>query len=123
MKTAHIIITSVFLVLVISTFIAPALAQNEEDGDYEIRGFELEKLLFMLNAWIALFLFVIAFIAYHRDGRKRIFFVALAFLLFAAKNFMVSSGPFIPEIAWFEPTSVILEFAALLSLFYGVLKK
>jgi hypothetical protein len=109
-----------FLVLAL---IIPLTHAATEQEDIEIFGIELELILAMINAWIALFLFVITFIAYRRDGRKRLFFVSLAFLLFSIKSFLVSSEMFIPEIPWLDPTVIILEFIVIILFFYGVLKK
>ena len=83
----------------------------EEDMEIEVFGFELEKLLSLLSGILALILFAIAFIAYNRDGRKRLLFVSVAFLLFAVKSFLVSAELFIPEIPLIDPIAIILEFA------------
>jgi hypothetical protein len=112
------------LLLVVIVFVSTnVIAQEEDGGDIEILGFELEKILAMLNAWIALFLFIVAFIAYRRDGRQRLLFVSVAFLLFSIKSFMLASELFFPEVSWFDPVGKILEFGALLSFFFGVLRK
>ena len=113
----------ILMIITMSFFSFGVFAQEEEKNEAEFLGFELESILFMIGAWLSLFLFLITFAAYKRDGRKRLFFISLGFLLFALKNFMVSSELFIGEIEWFDPTAVVLEFAALLSFFFGVLKK
>ena len=109
--------------IVFSQIMPMVNAQENQDGDIEILGLELEKLIAIINTLLSLFLFFVSFIAYKRDKRKRLFYVSLAFLLFAIKSFLVSSEIFLPEIGWFDPISTILEFAVLLSFFYGVLKK
>ena len=76
-KTTFAILFSILLIFLINS----TTAQSEEDGNYLIKGVELEKLLALLNAWIATFLFVLAFMAYKRDGRKRLFYVSLALSL------------------------------------------
>ncbi len=111
---------SVLLILFSSI---PLTISQSEDGNYLIKGFELEKLVALLNAWISIFLFVLAFLAYKRDGRKRLLYVSIAFLLFAIKSFLISSELFFPEVEWFDPLSTLLELGVLLSFFYGVLKK
>ena len=114
----------VFLILFLLVFShSLPFVSAQEDDDIEVLGLELEKLVVMVNAWLATFLFVFAFIAYRKDGRKRLFYVSLAFLLFAIKSFLISSELFFPEIDWVDPVAVALEFAVLLSFFYGVLKK
>ena len=94
-----------------------------EDGDIGFYGLELEKLLAFINGFIALALFIFAFVAYQRTDRKRLLFVSLAFFLFSVKSFLVSSEMFIADISWIDPVATILEFAVLLSFFYGLLKK
>jgi hypothetical protein len=116
-------------VLVLSLVSINVLAQEKNDddslskGDYQVFGFQLEKFIAMVNAWISVFLFVIAFVAYRRDGRKRLFYVSLAFLLFAIKSFLIGFEIFFNVPDWFDPTATVLEFGVLLSFFYGVLKK
>jgi Co/Zn/Cd efflux system component len=120
------ILAIVFLIALVLSFVSVnVLAQEdeEEEGDFEFFGFELEKLIAMVNAWLSLFLFVVTFIAYKRDGRKRLFFVSLAFLLFSIKSFMLGSELFLPEVEWFDPVGKVLEFFMVLSFFYGVIKK
>jgi hypothetical protein len=115
----------IFLALFISTLtFSLATAQETDEDEVRLVGLELEKLLFMLNAWIALFLFVIVFSAYKRDGRKKLLFVSLAFLLFSIKSFLLSLELFILEPPSFlDPLAVFLDFLVLLSFFYGVIRK
>ena len=110
-------------VLVVLSFLSVHVSAQEEDGNYLVSGFELEKILFMISALLSLFLFFIAVVAYQRDGRSRLLFVSIGFLLFAVKNFLVSSELFFPEVDWFDPAAVVLEFLALLGFFFGVLKR
>ena len=118
MKTIIILLISVLLLFQLIPFV-----NAQEDEDIEIFDLELEKLVALINAWLSVLLFTLTFIAYKRDGRKRLFYVSLAFLLFAIKSFIMSSELFIQEIHWIDPVAVALEFAILLSFFYGVLKK
>lgn len=99
------------------------VSADEEVEDLEIFGLDLEEVLILINAWLALFLFLVTWIAYRRDGRKRFVYISLGFFLFAVKSFMVSSELFFSEISWFDPVAVVLEFGALLSFFYGVLRR
>jgi hypothetical protein len=121
MKIQQILFASVLLTLLFSSLLPSAFAQEEDD--VRVRGLELEKLISMINGWISLSLFILAFIAYRRDGRKRLLYVGVAFLLFAVKSFLVSLELFGIELIWIDPVSTILEFAVLLSFFYGVLRK
>ncbi len=113
----------VLLTFIVFNLITPLILAQEEKEVYSIRGFEIEKIIYLVIGIICLILFIIAFMAYHRDKRSRYLFVEFAFLLFSIKGFLISSELFIPEMEWVDPVSVILEFVALLSLFYGVLKK
>lgn len=121
MERKIIFISLLFAILVFSQLFF--VHAEEGDEDIKIFGLELEKVLSMINAWLAIFLCILSFIAYRRDGRKRLFYVSLAFFLFAIKSFLISSELFFPEIGWINPIATVLEFAVLLSFFYGVLKK
>jgi hypothetical protein len=96
---------------------------NEDSGDYIIKGFELEKILGLTNGIIALILFIITFIAYRNDGRKRFLYVSVAFLIFSIKDFLLFSEEIFPNIEWIDPFLIVLEFFVLLAFFFGVIKK
>ena len=113
---------SIFLILIFTSILPNAIAQ-EDEGDILFLGVELELLLSLISGILATILFIVAFAAYKRDGRKRLLFVSIAFILFAIKGFLISSALFIPEIEFFSPLSIILEFAIILSFFFGVVKK
>ena len=112
---------SIFLILVFASI--PTTIAQEDEGDIKFRGIELELLLSLVSAILSTVLFIITFTAYKRDERKRLLFVSVAFLLFAIRGFIISSALFIPEIEWFDPLAVILEFAIILSFFFGIVKK
>ena len=111
------------LCIVILSYSTGVSGQELESEDIEFLGVELEELIIFITALLALALFVIAFVAYVRDGRSRLFYVMIGFLLFALKSFMLSLELFIDEIGLIEPLAVVLEFFALISFFYGVIKK
>ena len=113
--------TSIFLIIL--SLFTTIVAAAEDEGDVMLLGLELEKLLYLISGLLATVLFILAFIAYKRDGRKRLLFVSLAFLLFAIKGFLMSSELFITGIEWIDPLAVILELAIILSFFFGVVKK
>ena len=102
-----------------------ALAEDGIDGyqDQEIFGLEVDKLLAFGSAHLAAALSLLTFIAYYKTKRKRLMFVGFAFLLFSAKLFMISSELFIDEIVWVDIASAALDFAILLSFFFGVIRK
>lgn len=110
-----------FFFLIVS--LIPLSSAQSEEGDIDLGGIELELILALINAFIALFLFVLAFVAYSRDRRVRILYVSLAFLLLSLKNFLISSELFFTEVPLFDPLTVLAEFIAMLLFFYGVLKK
>ena len=112
----------IFIILLLVSPLSSAHSQSEE-RDIEIFGIELELVLALANAFIALFLFILAFTAFQRDRRTRILYVSMAFLALSIKNFIVSSELFIPSIPWLDPITIILEFIAILIFFYGTLRK
>ena len=122
MERKRIFVLTLITFIVFSNVVFVARAQ-EDNEDVRVLGLELDKLIAMVNALLSIFLFVVAFIAYKRDGRKRLFYVSLAFPLFAVKSFLISSEIFLPEVGWVDPVATVLEFTVLLSFFYGVLKK
>jgi hypothetical protein len=119
-KSQSIIIALSLLTILILPTILSQLGENEE---IKALGFDLEELLSFVNGIIALILFLIAFIAYRVDGRKRILFVSIAFLLFSIKSFLDSSELFGTEIESLGAIAVILEFLVLMVFFFGVVKK
>src|SRR3990167_3433482 len=101
---------NIFALLLVAIFVfvqaaSIASAQADENSDIRFFGLELEKLLTFVNALIATFLFVVAFIAYKRDQRRRLFYVSLAFLLFAIKSFLISSELILPDVGWVDPVA------------------
>lgn len=108
-----------FMLVRLSSF---AFAE-EETGDIEIFGLEVEKLLNLGSALLATGLFIVAFAAYRRTRRKKLVYVSVAFLLFAVKGFLTSTELIFGDWSWVDPTTSILNFVILLTFFAGVLKK
>ena len=108
-------------IILISIF-SFVLAQETPVGS-DSEGFELEKLISLINFVLALTLSIFTFIAYRRSGRSRLLFVSLAFILLAVRSFLVGYELIGPEISFADPVTVSLDFLAMLSFFYGVLKK
>ena len=95
----------IFLLILFVFFFIPVInAQSIEDGDIMFQGLELEKILSFIIAILCTILFIITFLAYKRDGRKWLFFVSMAFLLFAIKRLLISSELFIAEIEFYYIT-------------------
>lgn len=100
-----------------------AAAEEHEDGDLKLFGLEAEKLLSFGSGVLAAALCILTFTAYKRTNRKKLIFITIAFFLFAVKAFLISTELFIDEIAWVDIASAFLDFAILLSFFYGVIRK
>ena len=115
------IIFCVIFAVLLMQFSFVALAQ--EDGDLEFFGLEAEKLLNLGSGLLATALFGLTLIVYKRNKNKRLLYVSAAFLLFAIKGFLQSHELFIEELPWVDPIASFLNFAILLSFFFGVLKK
>ena len=101
----------------------PFFVLAEEGDDVEVFGLEVEKLLNLGSGILAIALFIVTVIAYKRTKRKKLIYISVAFLLFAIKGLLQSHELFIDEWSWLDPTASFLNFAILLSFFFGVLKK
>ena len=77
------------LYLILALFFASiqSSALAEEADDLTVAGFELEKLLNFGSGLLAAGLFAATSLAYRRTKNKRLVYVSIAFLLFAAKRF------------------------------------
>ncbi|MDP3765645.1 MAG: hypothetical protein Q8R04_03965 [Nanoarchaeota archaeon] len=109
------------LVLLLTTISSFVFA--EEADDLMVAGFELEKLLNFGSGLLATGLFTATLLAYRRIKNKRLIYVSAAFLLFAVKGFLTSHELFFKEWQWVDPIASVLNFAILLSFFFGVIKK
>ena len=120
------LIIPLIIVLAIGTFSAMFISSTNEEGELDdimFFGFELEKLLGLVNGVLAISLFAITFTAFRREHRERMLFVSIAFLLFATRNFLFAHELFIEEIPIIDPILPIIDFFILLTFFYGMLKK
>jgi hypothetical protein len=115
-------ITNILYLILISSFLC-SLASAEKLNFDPDSGIELDKVITLGSSFLATVLFVISFIAYRRDGRRRLLYVTLAFFLFSIKGFLITSELFIPEREWVDPVASFFDFAILLSFFFGILKK
>lgn len=118
-KIAFLIFT--FALILISSF--SFILGEEAIVTSEDEGFELEKLISLINCLLALVLFTITFISYRKSGKSKLLYVSLAFILFSIRSFLVGYELFGSEIPYVDPISVTLDFVTMLSFFYGVLKK
>jgi len=125
MKTKNfaILFSMLILVSLISFFIVSAEVKSEEN-DPKVLGMDMDEIIVIGSSILALFLFAVTFAAYMRDGRKRLLYVAIAFFLFAIKGVLISLDTFFPEKGmWADPIANFLDFAILLSFFFGVVRK
>ncbi len=111
----------IILALIMAILSASVFAEEEED--LGIAGFEVEKLLNFGSGLLAAGLLIATSIAYKRTGNKRLIYVSIAFLLFAVKGFLTSHELFFQEMPWIDPIAAVLNFAIILSFFFGVIKK
>lgn len=113
-----------FLISVVMLVQLSSYAFAENMDDFEIFGLELEKLLNLGSGLLATGLFIFTIMAYRRTKRKRLMYVSLAFLLFAAKGFLMSTELFFGDwSSWIDPVASFLDFAILFSFFFGILRK
>jgi|LGVD01.1.fsa_nt_gb formate hydrogenlyase subunit 3/multisubunit Na+/H+ antiporter MnhD subunit len=118
------ILCKICLVLVISPLLASAYEDPDENEWTTSSGVDVEELIILGSSILAIALFAITIIAYNRDRRKKLLYVAVAFFFFAVKGILLSSDIFIPDkVAWIDPLAVFLDFIILLSFFFGILKK
>ena len=112
-----------FMVFVITIIqlLPPVLAQTGED--FHVFGLEFAKLLNLGSGLLAISLFVITLLAYRQKKSKRLIYVSIAFFLFALKEFLISLELFVVDLPWVDPQAGVLNFAILLSFFFGILKK
>ncbi len=123
MSKKYMLLFGIFiLLLAMSSFIVSAA--EVPDVPYLNSGVDLSGLIIIGSSILAIILFIITFIAYRRDGRKRLLYVSIAFFLFAIKGILLTIDAFLPQKGiWTDPLANILDFAILLSFFFGVVKK
>jgi hypothetical protein len=120
MKNKIMLFTMIAVMLV--QFSSFALAEELED--FKIFGLEAEKLFNFGSGLLAIVLFALTGIAYKRTKRKKLAYVSLAFMFFAVKGILMSTELFLGDwAAWIDPVASFLDFAILLSFFFGVTKK
>lgn len=124
-KSYSLFLGMFFSILVISsTFVLAVEETVKNEPNSQILKIGIDELITIGSSLLATVLFILTFIAYKRDGRKRLLYVSIAFLLFAIKGFLISSDIFFPgKWGWIDPTANFLDFAILLSFFFGLLKK
>jgi hypothetical protein len=114
------------LALFILLFSAIASAQEVSADSFDdptIFGLEIEKLLNLGSGILALGLFFTTYAAYKRKKNSRFAFVCMAFFLFAVKGFLTSLDLIGLDLGWVDPVASLLNFAIILSFFFGVIRK
>ena len=112
---------TIFILLFIFSPFSMAFEGGETEG---MRGIQFDDIATIGSSLFASILFILTFVAYKRDKRKRLLYVSMAFLLFAIKGSLIASDIFFPQKgAWLDPTAKFLDFAILLTFFVGILKK
>ena len=117
MKKIVFFVIMTILVIQLSSFVFA-----QEGTDVKIFNLEVEKLLNLGSGILAAILFIISLVAYNRTKRKKLFYVSVAFALFAVKSFLLSMEIFFGDIFWVDPISSVLDFGVLLTFFSGMLK-
>ncbi|MBS3132432.1 hypothetical protein J4212_08420 [Candidatus Woesearchaeota archaeon] len=100
---------------------SPAFAQ--ENDDPAVFGLEIEKLLNLGSGFLAAGLFAVTAAAYRKKKNKRLLYVGAAFLIFSLKGFLTSIELFGLDVPWIDPAASLLNFAILLSFFFGIMRK
>lgn len=119
------VLCGVLVFIFVQLSLVGAVEESGDFDDWEIFGFEVEKLLNLGSGLLATGLFSVTMLAYKRTKRKKLLCVGIAFLLFAIKGFLTSSELFFGEEVgvWVDPTASVLNFAILVSFFLGLVKK
>lgn len=113
-----------FIIFILGLLLlTPLVVAAEEELDFAVFGLEAEKLLNLGSGILATILCVLTAKAYKRTPNNRLKFVSISFLLFAINGYLTSLELFGISWDWVDPLSSIINFAIILSFFYGVIKK
>ncbi len=103
--------------------VAVSQVTKESEKEISVSGFGLEQILTIGTSILAIVLFVLIFLAYKRDGRKRLLFVTLAFFLYSLKGVLLTlsdASVFQTNAVWIDPVASVLEFTILICFFPGI---
>lgn len=82
------------------------------------------QIIELLSSLLALILFVISFIAYIRERRKKLFLVSAAFFFYSIMKLFDASSAFFPGIGFdLEIAGSLLDFVVLTSFFLSMVSK
>lgn len=111
------------IAVLLCILLSPIVFSQEEGDDLAVFGLEVEKLLNVGSGILATVLAVLTYLAYRRTQGQRLLYVTVAFFLFAVKGYLTSLELFGIELSWIDPTASFLNFAILLSFFFGIVRK
>lgn len=82
------------------------------------------QIIEFLSSILALILFVISFIAYMRERRKKLFLVSAAFFFYSIMKFLDAASAFFPGIGFdLEIAGSLLDFVVLTFFFLSMISK
>jgi hypothetical protein len=114
------------LVVCVFTFAVNGIASMGEGIPNLWQEDAIEVLILIATSILAGFLFVISFIAYRNDRRKKLLFITSAFFLFALKGVLLVFHEFLEvlyvEESLIEPIAQLLDFGILALFFLGLMK-
>ena len=115
-----------FLIAVIVTLSLSGMPAHalDETADSSSAGFDATDLITVGASILALILGIMSFIAYRRDGRAKLLFVALAFSIFAFKGVLILGSDILSlQKPTLDIIANLLDFIVLLFFFTGMIKR
>ena len=118
-------IKTIGIVIFILLFLFSTQVLAATENDLEVSsGIEVDNIITLASSILSLILFGLTFLAYKRSRRNKLMYIAIAFLLFSVKGFLISSDIFFPNKgSLIDPIANLLDFVILLSFFFGMIKK
>jgi hypothetical protein len=83
-----------------------------------------DQIIQLISSLLALFLFIISFVAYLRERRKKLFLVSGAFFFYSIMKFLDAAGTFFPKTGdYLEIGGNLLDFVVLTLFFLSMITK
>ena len=113
------------LTIIIFAFLFSTQILAASENDLVVySGIELDNLITLTSSVLSIILFALTYMAYKRSRKNKLVYIAIAFLLFSIKGFLISSDIFFQNKgSWVDPVANLLDFVILLSFFFGMIKK
>ena len=114
--------------ILVALLILPAVSASIYDPDPVIWPLHWDDIIAIFETVLALSLGAISWMAFKRDGRKKLMFVAIAFFIFAMKGFLkvgadfLHAGNLISSETPLDLVADLLDFAVLTAFFLGMIK-